>query len=170
MRGRAAASAEVAGRRDQRLAEMVHPDAVDDDPAGERIVGRGDRPGEIEPAAAVGKRQRWSPARTRRNCRGTRSPGWRGRPARKRAARQLGRVGQDHGPGAALARPSRPSGRAPPACLRRRLSRLATCRQGLALGEIGRAVVAGHDLEDLPGRLLGSVRSSVAGPVVFDFS
>ncbi len=56
MARRRAARAEIAWRRHERLAEMVHPDTIDKDPARQRIVGRSDRPGQIEPATAVRER------------------------------------------------------------------------------------------------------------------
>jgi len=49
---RAAAEAEVAGRGDERLTEVVHPDAVDQDAGRQRVVRGGDRAGQVEPAAA----------------------------------------------------------------------------------------------------------------------
>ena len=71
-----------------------------------------------------------SPARMRRNCRGTRSPGWDGIAADEDArVVRLGRVVQRPSPAARPCRPpSPPSGRARPACRRRRPSRRATCR------------------------------------------
>ena len=42
--------AEVVGRGDQALAEMMLPDAIDDYPRGERILRAGDRLSEFEPA------------------------------------------------------------------------------------------------------------------------
>src|SRR5438874_6680741 len=53
MRWRFAASAKVAGRRNQSVAEMPQPDAVDDDAGGEGIVFIGDGLSEFEPAGAV---------------------------------------------------------------------------------------------------------------------
>ena len=45
--------AQVVGRADEALAEMVHPDAVDHDAGGERVVLAGDGLGEFEAAAAL---------------------------------------------------------------------------------------------------------------------
>ena len=53
MRRRIAAEAEVAGRADDPLPEVVHPDAVHEHPRRQRIVLRRDGSGELEPAAAV---------------------------------------------------------------------------------------------------------------------
>ena len=83
MAGRRAAGAEVAGGRYQGLAEVVHPDAIDDHAAGHRVVGGGDGPGQVNPAAAMRERPPPVPARIRRNCRGTDSPGWAGFPRTK---------------------------------------------------------------------------------------
>ena len=47
--------AEVAGCRHHRLAEVVHPDAIDDHPRGQRVVSGRDRLGQVEPATAVGE-------------------------------------------------------------------------------------------------------------------
>ncbi len=56
MAGRVAAHAEVAGRRDQPLAEMPLPHAVDQHAGRQRVLGVGDGPGQIEPAAPFGER------------------------------------------------------------------------------------------------------------------
>ena len=53
MRRRIAADAEVAGRADERRIEVVHPEAVDDDAGGERVVIGDDRLGQFQPAAAL---------------------------------------------------------------------------------------------------------------------
>ena len=53
---RVAAGAEVAGRADDPLAEVPEPDAVDHHPRRQRVVAAGDRPGQLQPAAAVGER------------------------------------------------------------------------------------------------------------------
>src|SRR2546423_15266759 len=53
MRWRFAASAKVAGCRNQSVAKMPQPDAVDDDAGGEGIVFIGDGLSELEPAGAV---------------------------------------------------------------------------------------------------------------------
>ena len=70
MRRRRAARAEVAGGRHHRLAEVVHPDPVDDDPAVSGFSGaviacaRSSRP------LPRGNGRRSGPATTLRNCRG----------------------------------------------------------------------------------------------------
>jgi hypothetical protein len=51
-----AQDAEVAASGHQPAAEVVLPDTVDHDPRGQRVVARGDRTGELEPAAAARKR------------------------------------------------------------------------------------------------------------------
>ena len=53
---RVAAQAEVAGCSHQALAEVVHPDAVDHDARGQRVVLAGDGPGQFQPAAALAER------------------------------------------------------------------------------------------------------------------
>ena len=55
MRRRCRADSKVAWRLDERLAEVVHPDAVDEDTARERVIAGGDGPGQIESAAPVRK-------------------------------------------------------------------------------------------------------------------
>ena len=55
MGGQIAAEAEVAGGGDEAGAEVVHPDAVDEDAGGERVVGVDEGLGEFEAAGAVGK-------------------------------------------------------------------------------------------------------------------
>ena len=142
MAGRRAAGAEVAGGRHQRLAEVVHPDAVDDDPAGERIVGRRDRPGQVEPAAAVRERpairRRPGPAGTA----GARDrPAGTGCPARRSAARTARRrrsstIARGQGVGGLHGHPVELGQLAAEGVL------LAARHVviGLALGEIGRAL------------------------------
>src|SRR5262245_63604662 len=56
VRGWVASQAEVAGSGDQPLAEVPVPDAVDDDPGGERVLRVDDRLGQLEPAAPLPKR------------------------------------------------------------------------------------------------------------------
>ena len=51
-----ASQSEIAGRSHQTGSEVVHPDAIDDDSRGERVVGTGNRPREFQPSAAVLKR------------------------------------------------------------------------------------------------------------------
>ena len=138
--------AEVAGGRDKRLAEVVHPDAIHDHAGGQRVVRGSDRVGQIQPAAAVDERRRSSRVeRSSRNCRGTLRP--------------CCRIAADEDPWlvAAFRRRSAPS----PAAPLRRLHRhaveflhlaaervglaAATCTSRLALGKVGRAVAAGED-------------------------
>ena len=47
--------AEIIDGADQARAEQVVPDAIDHDPRGQRIVGAGDRLGQLQPAAARGR-------------------------------------------------------------------------------------------------------------------
>src|SRR3982751_3850601 len=56
MRGRVASEAEVAGRADDRSAEMVHPDSVDQHASRQWIFGRGDRTRQFQSAGAFGER------------------------------------------------------------------------------------------------------------------
>ena len=53
MRGPVALRAEVAGRADQSVPEMLLPDAIDDHPGSERIVGAGDGFSEFETLLAA---------------------------------------------------------------------------------------------------------------------
>src|SRR5262245_59463714 len=53
MRRRLAARAEVAGRADEALAEVVQPDTVDHHARGERVVLARDGAGELQSAGAV---------------------------------------------------------------------------------------------------------------------
>src|SRR5436309_2950885 len=63
MRGRLAKYAEIIHRGDDPPAEQVVPDAIDDDPADERVNPRiGDLPGQFEPAAA------WTRQRSSAEC------------------------------------------------------------------------------------------------------
>src|SRR5580658_5964949 len=57
MRGRGGPHPEIAGRLNERLPEMMHPNAVDEYARGERIVSRGDRSSQIQATAAVSERQ-----------------------------------------------------------------------------------------------------------------
>src|SRR4029453_3076085 len=50
---------------DQWLAEMVHPAAVHDHPAGEWVARRSDGPRQVEPAAAMRERPPCAPRRDR---------------------------------------------------------------------------------------------------------
>ena len=56
--------AEVAGGADQSPAEVVLPDPVDHHARRQRIVGAGDGPGQLEPAAPLAKRPVRRPARS----------------------------------------------------------------------------------------------------------
>ena len=104
VRGRGAAGAEVAGGRDQRLAEVVHPDAVDDDPAGQRVVGGGDGPGQVEPSAAVGEGRRMVAGQDAEELAGHALARLGGIAADEDArVVRLGRVDQHHRPGRGLA-------------------------------------------------------------------
>ena len=51
--GRIGPQAEVAGRRHQAAAEVMRPDAVDDDSCGERVGGIDDGLCQFEPTAAM---------------------------------------------------------------------------------------------------------------------
>ena len=51
----------IARRQYQRLAKVMHPQSIGDDPSRERIFGRCNRTGQFEPTAAVAERL-WSPA------------------------------------------------------------------------------------------------------------
>ena len=53
---RLAPHAEIARCRDQGRAEVVHPDPVDQGAGRQRVVGAGDGPRQLEPAAAVDER------------------------------------------------------------------------------------------------------------------
>ena len=55
MAGPFAGSAKIAGRGDNPSAEMVHPDAVDHNTGGERIVLAGNRLGKLQTAAPLGE-------------------------------------------------------------------------------------------------------------------
>jgi hypothetical protein len=52
--GKIASGTEVIDRAHQALAEQVHPDAVDDDAGGERVLRMGDPLGKLEATALVG--------------------------------------------------------------------------------------------------------------------
>ena len=80
---RLAPQAEIARSRDQRTAEMVHPDPVDESTGRQRVLAAGDGPRQLQPAAAVLKGFRSAPARTARNRRGAGSPRLLGLPRRK---------------------------------------------------------------------------------------
>ena len=56
VRRRLAAPAEIAGRADEAVAEMMQPDAVDHHAGGERVVLAGDGAGQLQPAAAFFER------------------------------------------------------------------------------------------------------------------
>ena len=84
MRGRVASQTEIAGRRHQGRAEMVHPDAVHDRSSRQRVVSSRRSPGPGQ--AGLRHREtasRLPPARIARNRRGTGSPGLLGLPRRK---------------------------------------------------------------------------------------
>ena len=53
MRRPLAELAEVARRADEAAAEVVLPDAIDDDAGRQRVVRAGDGLGQLEPAAAL---------------------------------------------------------------------------------------------------------------------
>ena len=66
--------AEIVRGGDKALAEMMHPDAVDQDAGGEGVVGVDDGLGQLEAAAAMRKGGGLGPAMTVRKWRGTMSP------------------------------------------------------------------------------------------------
>ena len=80
-----AALAEIVGRADQALAEMVLPDPVDHDAGRQRVVGARQPVGQFEPAASLGDPHRlvMLAVRTRGNPRGTVLPSRLGLPRRK---------------------------------------------------------------------------------------
>ena len=68
MRRRIGAGAEVAGRANEPLAEMMQPDAIDDDARRERIVLAGDGPGHSSRPLPCVKRRRVESDRQLRKC------------------------------------------------------------------------------------------------------
>src|SRR6056297_909884 len=56
MRGRFTTSPEIAGCADQTRSELMLPNAIDDDPGGQRVFWAGDRLGQFQSAAAASER------------------------------------------------------------------------------------------------------------------
>ena len=98
MRRRFASHPEVARRRDQGCAAVVHPDAIDEGAGRQWVVAAGDGVGQFEPAAAVAERLSVGSSNGEETPRQG-SPRLLGLPRRKtRGSTGAGEILQAHGP------------------------------------------------------------------------
>lgn len=94
------AGAEVGGGGDEGLAEVMHPDAIDEDAGGEGVVGGGDGVGQFASAAALGERLGIALIEDAEEAAGGGTAGARGIAAAEHAGFvRLRQVGDHHGSG-----------------------------------------------------------------------
>src|SRR5437899_5448291 len=98
MSGRFTASTEIGSRRNQRLAEMMHPDPIHKHARGERVGGRRYRLGQFQAPAAVAKDARLTAIQhSHKSARhGLRRTGWVA-PAKDVRSIWLRKVSHNHG-------------------------------------------------------------------------